>query len=88
MFNKKESIVDFKQFIGHRVMVKLLGERAISGSLKSVDGYMNLILEESEEKVHNKTRFLGTTVLKGSMVNYLSPCRSDSEYTQIDNPFI
>ena len=87
MFNKKESIVDFKQFIGQKVVVKLLGERAVSGSLKSVDGYMNLVLEESEEKVHNKSRFLGTIVLKGSMINYLSPCRSESEYVQIENPF-
>jgi small nuclear ribonucleoprotein (snRNP)-like protein len=87
MFNKKETIVDFKQFLGQKVTIKLLGERAVSGSLKSVDGYLNLILEDSEEKIHNKSRFLGTIVLKGSMINYLSPCRNENEYIEIENPF-
>lgn len=51
----------YGEFVGKNVTVKMSDEK-ISGKLCSIDGYLNVALETSEETIY----------VKGSTVDYIS----------------
>jgi len=53
--------------------LQLKDGRVIEGKLVGYDQYMNLVLEESEEKAGETGRRLGTLVLRGNNVVAISP---------------
>lgn len=69
--------------INKKMALQLKDGRVIEGKLAGYDQYMNLVLEESEEKHSPKpepgqppqiqTRRLGTVILRGNNVVTISP---------------
>ncbi len=55
------------------VMVSLKGGREISGVLQGYDVHMNLVLDKSEETVDGKVMKIGTLIIRGDNVIYISP---------------
>lgn len=64
------------------MLVKLMGGRIVTGTLKGYDQLMNLVLEDAEEtlkpevetgSVSQVTRQLGLTVIRGTILISLSP---------------
>ena len=53
--------------------LQLKDGRIIEGKLAGYDQYMNLVLEESEEKHQETGRRLGTVILRGNNVVTISP---------------
>ncbi len=51
-----------------RLIVMLKDGRTMEGKLVGFDQYMNLVLEETEEKAQDQTRKMGTVVLRGNNV--------------------
>lgn len=71
---KKKSPSDFlKQVVGRPVIVKLNSGESYRGVLACLDGFMNIVLEQSEEfheeKVINK---YGDCFFRGNNVLYIS----------------
>ena len=60
--------------LGKSVIIKLKGERIFRGTLEGYDIHMNLVLENAEELKDGETeRKLGTVVVRGDNVVYISP---------------
>ncbi len=59
--------------INKKMSLQLKDGRVIEGKLVGYDQYMNLVLEESEEKAGETGRRLGTLVLRGNNVVTISP---------------
>ncbi|RLE82448.1 MAG: RNA-binding protein [Thermoprotei archaeon] len=59
--------------LGTTVLVKLKGGREVRGVLRSFDQHLNLVLDEAEEVKSNKTRKLGTIIVRGDNVVLVSP---------------
>ena len=59
--------------IGSSVLVKLKGGREVRGILRGFDQHLNLVLDEAEELKSNKTRKLGTIIVRGDNVVFISP---------------
>ncbi|ODQ62309.1 hypothetical protein WICANDRAFT_60373 [Wickerhamomyces anomalus NRRL Y-366-8] len=58
---------------GAKVIVKLYSGEEYHGTLDSIDGYMNITLEETQEIVSNKvTRKYGDVFIRGNNVLYIS----------------
>jgi len=56
------------------VLVKLKGEVEVRGKLSSFDVHMNLVIEDGEELRNGETtRKLGTVLLRGDTVVFVSP---------------
>ncbi|MHC1570684.1 MAG: LSM domain-containing protein [Methermicoccaceae archaeon] len=55
------------------VLVKLKGAREFRGTLVGYDMHMNLVLEDAEELLEDGSRKLGTLVVRGDNVVYVSP---------------
>jgi small nuclear ribonucleoprotein len=55
------------------VIVRLKGAREFRGNLQGYDVHMNLVLEEAEELREGETRKLGTVIIRGDNVVYVSP---------------
>ncbi|MCL2785892.1 MAG: LSM domain-containing protein [Methanomassiliicoccaceae archaeon] len=51
-----------------RVSLLLKDNRVLEGKLKGYDDYMNMTLEETEERTQDQERRLGTVVLRGNNV--------------------
>jgi small nuclear ribonucleoprotein len=47
--------------------------RTLEGVLTGYDEYMNLVLEETEERTEDQRRRLGTVVLRGNNVISMTP---------------
>ncbi|KAH8905561.1 LSM domain-containing protein [Coniochaeta sp. PMI_546] len=61
------------QIIGAPVTVKLNSGVVYKGELQSVDGYMNIALEKTEEYVNgSKRRTYGDAFVRGNNVMYIS----------------
>jgi len=60
--------------LNESVLVRLKGSREFRGILQGYDVHMNLTLEDAEELVDGVvTRKIGTVVVRGDNVVYVSP---------------
>ncbi len=60
--------------LNQSVLVKLKGDMEVRGTLASFDVHMNLVVENGEELQGGEVkRKLGTVLLRGDTVVYLSP---------------
>lgn len=60
--------------LGKPVIIKLKGERSFRGTLDGYDIHMNLVLDEAEElSSGDSVKKLGTVVVRGDNVVYISP---------------
>ena len=60
--------------LNNNVLVKLKGDVEVRGTLASWDQHMNLVIENGEElKGGEVKRKLGTVLLRGDTVVYISP---------------
>ncbi len=55
------------------VIVSLKGGREIRGILQGYDVHMNLVLDKAEEQVEGKVVKMGTLIVRGDNVIYISP---------------
>ncbi len=55
------------------VLVSLKGGREIKGVLQGYDVHMNLVLDKAEEVVDGKVLSIGTLIIRGDNVIYISP---------------
>ncbi|HVL86963.1 MAG TPA: LSM domain-containing protein [Candidatus Thermoplasmatota archaeon] len=62
-----------ERVMNRRLAVQLKGGRTLEGKLVGYDQYMNLVLEETEERAQETSRRLGTVVLRGNNVETISP---------------
>lgn len=51
-----------------RISLLLKDNRVLEGKLTGYDDYMNMVLEETEERTADQERRLGTVVLRGNNV--------------------
>jgi small nuclear ribonucleoprotein len=54
--------------IDKRISLLLKDNRVLEGKLKGYDDYMNMVLEDTEERTPDQERRLGTVVLRGNNV--------------------
>lgn len=59
--------------VNSQVLVKLKGDRELRGRLRGYDQHLNLILDEAEDLTENPPQELGTVILRGDNVIFLSP---------------
>lgn len=90
---KREAILDLQKYYGEKVLVKFIGGRSVVGVLKGFDQLMNLVLEdvvetlrdpEDDSVLTDKTRLLGTVVVRGPQLLTLAPLDGTE---MIGNPF-
>ena len=55
------------------VLVRLKGAREFRGELQGYDMHMNLVLANAEEMKENETKTLGTVVVRGDNIVFISP---------------
>ena len=55
------------------VLVSLKGGREIRGVLQGYDVHMNLVLDKAEEGISGQTTSIGTLIIRGDNVIYISP---------------
>jgi len=58
---------------GKRVLIKLKRGMEISGILQPMDLHLNMWLEEAEEATKEKKVKLGTVLVRGDNIIYVSP---------------
>ncbi len=57
-----------ESFLNKRVSLLLKDNRVLEGKLVGYDDYMNMVLEDTEEKTEDMTRKLGVVILRGNNV--------------------
>jgi small nuclear ribonucleoprotein len=55
------------------VLVRLKGAREFRGELQGYDMHMNLVLANAEEIKENEAKKLGTVVVRGDNIVFISP---------------
>ncbi|NLA39652.1 MAG: RNA-binding protein [Methanomicrobiales archaeon] len=55
------------------VIISLKGGREIRGILQGYDVHMNLVLDKAEEEVDGAVQRLGTLIVRGDNVIYITP---------------
>jgi len=55
------------------VLVRLKGAREFRGELQGYDMHMNLVLTNAEEMKENEPKKLGTVVVRGDNIVFISP---------------
>ncbi|HOI58819.1 MAG: RNA-binding protein [Methanoculleus sp.] len=55
------------------VIISLKGGREIRGILQGYDVHMNLVLDKAEEEVDGTAQKLGTLIVRGDNVIYITP---------------
>jgi small nuclear ribonucleoprotein len=56
-----------------KISLLLKDNRVLEGKLVGYDDYMNMVLEDTEERTSEQTRRLGIVVLRGNNVVSISP---------------
>ncbi|MEM0378876.1 MAG: LSm family protein [Thermosphaera sp.] len=60
--------------IGNIVLIKIKDDITLRGKLRSYDQHLNIVLDDVEEiKEGGDTRKLGTVVIRGDTVVFISP---------------
>ena len=59
--------------IDRKISLLLKDNRILEGKLVGYDDYMNMVLEDTEERTAEQTRRLGIVVLRGNNVVSISP---------------
>jgi len=60
--------------INKKVLIKLKGDKTITGTLQGFDQHMNLLLDQSEEtNSEGDSKSLGSIVVRGDNVIMISP---------------
>ena len=59
--------------VGKNVIVELKGKREYRGVLDGYDPHMNVVLKNAEEISEGEVRKVGTTIVRGDNVIYISP---------------
>lgn len=59
--------------LNQQVLVKLKGDRELRGRLRGYDQHLNLILDDAEDLTEKPPQELGTVILRGDNVIFLSP---------------
>ncbi len=57
-----------ESFMNKRISLLLKDNRILEGKLVGYDDYMNMVLEDTEEKSSEMNRKLGTVILRGNNV--------------------
>ena len=57
-----------ESFLNKRISLLLKDNRVLEGKLVGYDDYMNMVLEDTEEKTEEMTRKLGVVILRGNNV--------------------
>ncbi len=55
------------------VLIRLKGSREFRGELQGYDMHMNLVLAKAEEIKENESKKLGTVVVRGDNIVFISP---------------
>jgi len=55
------------------VLISLKGGREIRGVLQGYDVHMNLVLDKAEEEIKGQLQSIGTLIIRGDNVIYISP---------------
>ncbi|MDR2855990.1 MAG: RNA-binding protein [Methanomicrobiales archaeon] len=55
------------------VLVSLKSGREIRGVLQGYDVHMNLVLDQAEEEIEGEMKQVGTIIIRGDNVIYISP---------------
>jgi len=55
------------------VLIRLKGSREFRGELQGYDMHMNLVLANAEEIKENESKKLGTVVVRGDNIVFISP---------------
>ncbi len=55
------------------VLIRLKGSREFRGELQGYDMHMNLVLSNAEEIKETETKKLGTVVVRGDNIVFISP---------------
>ncbi len=58
---------------GRRVLIQLKKGTEISGILQALDLHLNMWLEDAEQKTDDKTTKLGTVLVRGDNIIFVSP---------------
>lgn len=59
--------------VNRKMSLQLKDGRVLEGKLVGYDQYMNLVLDEAEERQDASTRRLGTVLLRGNNVVAIAP---------------
>jgi small nuclear ribonucleoprotein len=59
--------------MNRKISLLLKDNRVLEGKLTGYDDYMNMVLEDTEERTSDQTRRLGTVILRGNNVVSISP---------------
>ncbi len=59
--------------INKRVTLLLKDSRTLEGRLVGYDEFMNMVLEDTEERTVEQTRKIGSVILRGNNVVSISP---------------
>jgi len=55
------------------VLIRLKGSREFRGELQGYDMHMNVVLSNAEEIIESGTKKLGTAVVRGDNIVFISP---------------
>ena len=61
-----------ENFMDKRISLLLKDNRILEGKLVGYDDYMNMVLEDTEERTDEMNRKLGTVILRGNNVVRMS----------------
>lgn len=90
---KKEAILKLQDYLNTVIIVTLSGGRTVEGKLTGFDQLMNLVLEDTVEKLRDtqdrtrlsgKTRTLGRVIIRSPLLMTISPKEG---FEVISNPF-
>jgi small nuclear ribonucleoprotein len=59
--------------LNKKISLLLKDSRVLEGKLTGYDEYMNMVIEETEERTADQTRRMGVVILRGNNVVSISP---------------